>query len=322
MNIFNKKGFNFIEVIITVVISGLILSSFAYLFSMSVDMPIVSDKSKALYYAEKELEKLNNLPYDMILPVLRTNYLDDTNYDYEIKVKENSPLNNKKEVLINFYYKDKTEKLVEIYSEFIRLEKIKLCEDFQDGNWNAPTWKWTRSPPGQWSLQIYPSGSGNYRAYYIRRQEGYIFPDWIGASNYSVSLDFYVINNYTLANSFNIRLYGRYNNSTNLGYYVNVNTTLGGIIYDTITTISLYRIVGGSNQLLGESISYGLDLFDRWHNAKLEFYNNRIRVYLDNNLLFERTDNTYTSGSIRVSVSGWRPNPTYLDNICVEETSQ
>lgn len=319
MNIFNKKGFNFIEVIIAVVLIGLIVVSFSQLFSLSVDLPIVSDRSKALYYAQKEMEKLNNTPYDMISPLLRTNYPEDTNYDYEIKVKENSPQNNKKEVYVIFYFKEKPEILVDLYSEFIRM---KPCEDFQDGNWNAPTWNWTRNPQGQWSLVQYPSGSGNYRAYYTRRQEGYIYPDWTGTSNYSVSLDFYVINYYPLANSFNIKLFGRYNNMTNSGYYLNVNTTLGGIIYDTVTTLSLYRIDSGNNQFLGESINYGLDLFDGWHNVKLEFLNNRIRVYLNNNLLFERQDNTYTSGSIRISVSGAKANPTYLDNICIKETTQ
>jgi len=315
LNILNKKGFNFIEVIISLVIIGLIVSSFSYLFSLSIDLPILSDKSKALYYAESEIEKLNNTNYDSIVSISKTQYPDDTNYDYEIIVQENSQKNNK-DVWVNFYLSGKNSKLVELYSKFIKLERIKICEDFQDGSWNAPTWNWNLNPPGQWSLVIFPTGSENYRARYGRRQLGYIYPDWSGSSNYSVSLDFYIQSG-SLINTSTIRLYGRYNNSTNNGYCLEVSCR------DLTSNITIYKVTNGSLINL-RSVPVYDSLFDSWHSIKLEMNGNNLRGYLDdfNNPIVTATDNNnpYLSGGIRVGASSTGNfYYVYIDNVCVEE---
>lgn len=318
MNIFNKKGFNFIEIIIFVVIAILIFATFSQLFSLSVDLPFISDRSKALYYAQKEIEKLNNTPYSNILTILRTNYPDDTNYDYEIIVNENSPQNNKKDVFIRFYFKDKPQILVELFSKFIKLEKVELCEDFQDRNWTAPPWNWTRNPKGQWDIIEYPNNSQNYRAYYARRQSGFIYPDWAGSSNYTLSVDFYLTSfllNYSI-----VRFYGRYNNTTDNGYFVEVRTYNIWLI-DEYTYFYLYKVVNGVNTLLDQ---YYLDysIFNNWHNIKLEMMQNKINVYFDGGQtpIITAIDNQFTSGSIRVSVESQSlATPVYFDNICVKE---
>ncbi len=314
MNIFNRNGFNIIEVIIAVVIISLIVISFSQLFSFSLDLPYISQRSKALYYATKEMEKINNTPYSNINSISKTPYPDDSNFDYEIVVSENIS-KNKKDVWINFYERGKTKKLVELYSKFIKLERLKICDDFQDGNDISPPWNWRPIPPGQWSVVIFPANSGNFRYRYARRQEGYSFPDWSGSSNYSQSMDFYISS--SLLNSVTLRFYGRYNNSTNNGYMVEVITT--NFYWDIYTQINIYKIVNGVSYYLGGDIYHDRILFNSWHNLKIEFINNRINVYLDGSLVDNPTDNQFNFGSIRIYASGLRTYTVYFDNICVEE---
>lgn len=319
MNILNKKGFNFIEVLIAVVILGLIVGSFAQLYSLSVDLPVVSNRSMALYYAQREMENLNNLTYDQISSVSRTNYTEDPNYDYEIKVIENSS-KNKKLVYVIFYEKNKPNILVDLFSEFIKLERLRLCDDFQDNSWAAPTWNWTRQPSGQWDLVIFPSNSGNYRVYYPSRQvNNFIFPDWVGGSNYSVSIDFYMVNDNPGNSRGQVHLFGRFNNSTNNGYVVTVATIEGSIQYPVYTDIILYRVVNNNNQIIRSVTIPYLNLFNAWHNLKLEFYDYSIRVYLNNNLYITATDSQFSFGSIRISLHHSRRDPMYVDNVCIEE---
>lgn len=318
MNIFNKKGFNLIEVIIAIVIISLIVSSYSYLFSLSIDLPIISNKSKALYYAQKEMEKLNNTQYQLITNIQRTNYQPDPNYDYEIKVDENIYFN-KKDVWIYFYYKDDNKKLVELYSKFIKLERVEICDDFQDGNFDAPPWNWTTQPPGQWSLVIFPTNSGNYRANYRRRQSGFMYPDWIGSSNYTLSVDFYITSTFSI-NSSRLRFYGRYNNNTDNGYFVEIETYFSWL-FDEYTYIYLYKVVNGINYLLGQYYLY-YSIFNDWHNIRLKMVQNRLYVYFDGEQtpIIAAEDNQFTSGSIRISVeSQLRSNNVYFDNICVKE---
>ncbi|MGC8943483.1 MAG: hypothetical protein ACP5KX_05210 [Caldisericia bacterium] len=315
MNILNRKGFNFIEVIIGVVIISLIVISFSQLFSFSLDLPYISQRSKALYYATKEMEKLNNSEYSNISSISKTPYPDDLDFDYEILVSENAT-QNKKDVWINFYEHGKTKKLVELYSKFIKLERLKICDDFQDGNDSYPPWNWSPNPSGRWSIVQFPANSGNYRYRYARRQGGYSYPDWSGSSNYSLSIDFYISS--SLLNSVTLRFYGRYNNSTNNGYMVEVYTT--NFWFDIYTEINIYKIVNGTTYYLGGNYYENMVLFNSWHNLKIEFIDNRINVYLDGGIVDSPTDNQFNFGSIRIYASGLRTYTVYFDNICIEET--
>ena len=322
MNILNRKGFNLIEVIIAIVIISLIVSSYSYLFSISIDLPIISEKSKALYYAQAEMEILNNTPYQLITNIPRTNYQPDPNYDYEIKVEENLNLN-KKDVWIYFYYKNQNEKLVELYSKFIKLESLKICDDFQDRSFTAPPWNWITQPPGQWVIVEFPANSGDYRARYQRRQSGYMYPDWIGSSNYTLSVDFYITSIYPL-NASRIRFYGRYNNTTENGYFVEIETYISSGQFDQYTYIYLGKKVGKIEYNLG-SYYLNYSIFNGWHNIKLEMIENRLNVYFDGsqNPIISRVDTQFTSGGIRISVeSQLRFNDVYFDNVCIKEASQ
>ncbi|MGQ9845685.1 MAG: prepilin-type N-terminal cleavage/methylation domain-containing protein, partial [Caldisericia bacterium] len=190
MNILNdKKGLSIIEVIISIIILSILATSFSLLFSISLDTPVIYNKEKAYQYAKMEMEKLYNKPYKDIVSIPKTNFPIDTNYDYEIIVNElNYDL---KEVWINFYLNGSNRKISELYTTFFKLEKVKICDDFEVNGYNSPPWNWSVSPTNQWSV-LNVGGTHQYVLAYRRRAIGFAYTnDYIG-SNYILSSDIYI----------------------------------------------------------------------------------------------------------------------------------
>lgn len=326
----NKKGFNLIEVIISIIILSLIASSLSLLFSLSLDTPYIENKIKANYYAQREIERLNNMSFDSIVSVPRTNYSFDNRFDYEIKVgtQQNQRV---KEVYVNFYSANSNTLLSELYTEFVKISELtEICENFQDRNdYDNNPWSWNKNPTVQWSIVEFPTNSGNYVYRYARRQQGNAYPNWVGAQNYSVSAKVYVTSAPFLYSIFYIG--GRCNpNQNQNGYYIKVEIYYYDIT-DYTTTISLVRRTNNSDYVL-DSVDLEGAYFNTWINVKLEMNGNNLKYYYKISnptnscddgqnwiLLGEVNDNTYTSGGINI-IS--RPNRNgvahYFDDIGVE----
>lgn len=326
----NKKGFNLIEVVISIIILSLIASSLSLLFSLSLDTPYIENRIKANYYAQREIEKLNNMNFDSIVTVAKTNYLFDTKFDYEINVatQQNQMV---KEVWVKFYLVNSDTLLSELYTEFLKPEIVKICENFQDRNDNDNNpLTWNKQPPGQWRISEFPSGSGNYVYSYGRRQQGNAYPDWIGAQNYSVSAKVYVTSDIVFPSIFYVG--GRCNpNQNQNGYYIKVEIYFFPFIYET-TVISLVRRTNDVDTVL-DSENLGSAYLNNWINVKLEMNGNKLKYYYKISnptnscddgsnwvLLGEVEDNTYSSGGINIiSIPNSKEIDHYFDDIGVEE---
>ena len=302
----NKNGFNLIEVIISIVILSLIASSLSLLFSLSLDTPYIENKIKANYYAQREIERLNNMSFDSIVSVPRTNYSFDNRFDYEIKVgtQQNQMV---KEVYVNFYSANSNTLLSELYTEFVKVEKLKICEDFQDGNIddNNP-WSWITSPQGQWRIETFQNSLR------LRYKGGgvnvYAYPNtMIPMLNYVITANFYVSTSVIPTIDKYIYIGGRSDTSGN-GYFATItlkqNSTIVGITY-----------LINNNYICSKTISD--HSYNRWNNVRLEIYGSNIKLYYNNTYVCEINNAIQNSGIIYIKVD--TNLNTYFDDICVEE---
>lgn len=319
MNTLNdKKGLSLIEVIISIIILSILATSFSLLFSISLDTPVIYNKEKAYQYAKMEMEKLNNKAFVDIVSIPRTNYSQDTNYDYEIIVNEiNYDL---KEVWINFYLNGSNTKISELYTTFFKLEKVKICDDFEINGYVHPPLNWSISPPGQWSVLNIGGIYQNVLAY-RRRIIGYAYTnDYIG-SNYILSSEVYVQST-TINTSCTNYIGGRCQGNED-GYYIKIYIAYNYLIPSlSYMDLSLVKFVGGLEFPLTGSIRYNGVFTNRWLNFKLEMVGNNLKFYFDGNLVGETVDNVnpFTNGGLRIRASTLRNYLyTYFDNICVEE---
>lgn len=313
----NRRGFNYIEIIIGIILISLIVASFSTLFSLNLDLPIVQDRTKVLLYAQKEIEKLNNTQFSNILPVSRMSYPDDPNFDYEIVV--NSPQTDLKEVRIIFYYPNKSEKLIDLYSEFILVETLKICDDFEVNNESYPPWDWIESS-NQWSVVLDPTNPKNHVYRYTRTTLGWAYPDWAGLSNYSVTARFYITNPSWLLRDSYIYIGGRTDTTGNNGYFIYFYTESILLLEYTYTEIDLIKVVNGNTYRLYTYYTYDFSYFDQWGELKLVMNGNRISYYFNGELIGEVNDDQFSSGRIFLIARTGRNNRNiYFDDICVEE---
>ncbi len=307
----NRKGFNLIEVIVGIVILSIIASSLALLFSINLDLPYIQNRTEVYTYAQNEMEKLNNKSFSEINSIVKNNYPDDPNYDYEIIVDEDETKPNLKEVTINFYPHGKNDKVAELFSEFILLT-TKICEDFEVNGDSAPPWDWTKRPQGQWNVVNF---NGSNRLSYGQGNEGHAYPDWSGSSNYSLKGRIYITDPGFFRSSY-IYIGGRCN-SSGYGYFIRIESI--DFLILSFTYVNLVKITSsGETNLLSET--FFNDIFDQWVNVELRMDGNMISYYFNDELIGSVNDPDFTSGTIYLKANCGRNNRNiYFDDICVEE---
>ncbi|HWB99185.1 MAG TPA: N,N-dimethylformamidase beta subunit family domain-containing protein [Bryobacteraceae bacterium] len=168
-------------------------------------------------------------------------------------------------------------------------------------NFSTGAGNWTISPLGNaagWSVAN--------NAYSYNGQGATV--SWAGSStwtNYSVAADFRLssMNNYPGG------IRGRINPSTGSGY--------AAWIYPAERVIKLFRVnqwfIDDGFTLLAQSGQVGIDAANP-HNLRLAFQGNQIQVYLDDNLVTQATDSTFTQGAIGFDVSN---QPISFSNVLV-----
>lgn len=339
MNIFNKEGFNFIEVIVAVVLIGLIIASFSQLFSLSVDLPVMSETKKALFYAIKEMENLNNKDFENIeddeIPI----------YDDEVNPKNNEPAfickiesnliqDNKKEVRIKIYKKkDLEEPLVELYSKFIKIEEQNvncpdtppsppqnsICEHFTRNN---TTWNWTLNPQGQWDF-YYISNNWVLGYSHPGTQPGSAFPrdKLTGAQLNFKNFELYA--KIFVDNRFDVYLGGRINTSGE-GYYLKL------VIDNNSVEIQIVKGYYNSTTTIYKK-TFNYNLYNKWLYIKFYMYDRNFEFIVmspnDPNICIindkpirDNDTNYYTQGNIRLGAQNYNKNSfVYFDDVCVKE---
>lgn len=127
-------------------------------------------------------------------------------------------------------------------------------------------------------------------------------PSW---TNYSVATDFRL----SSMNDYPGGLRGRVNTSTGSGYTV--------WLYPAERVVKLFRVdqwfIDSGYALLAQSGQISIDATTS-HNLRLAFQGNQIQVYVDNNLVTQATDSTYTQGAIALDVSN---QPISFSNVVV-----
>lgn len=314
----NSRGFNFIEVIIAIVVVSIMAVGLSSLFSVVADTPIITNRRIAYMYAQKEMENLFNKPYNDITTLPRTNYTDDTEFDYEIIVEE--PYPEFKGVRVNFYLKDGSMKIAELYTVFIK-SGFYICDDFEENGDDYPPWEWNSYPSNRWGVVVDPTDSTNHVYNYRGTTFGRSYPDSFSGSNYKVECKFFIrgINTGTSR----LLLGGRVETSTGYGYFIMVNVLVRRIFWFkfAIYTPSLIKInSSGSTTLstLPSVFEFMSSNYGSVHQIGMEMNGGEISFYFDTNT-GNTTDSEFSSGNImlqgyNLSIS----TSIFFDDVCVE----
>lgn len=316
----NGRGFNFIEVIITIVIISIIAMGFSSLFSVVLDTPLMVNRRTAYMYAQQEMEKLFNAPFDSIDTVTKTNYPDDTEFDYEILVNEPQP--EFKTVRINFYSAGSNFKVAELYTILIPKITISVCDDFENNGDQFPPWDWNPIPENRWQVVGDPITPGN-KVYRFRRQGyGISYPLSVSGSDYKVSCKFFLRAN-SSGDSI-VYLGARVNPNTGYGYYVRIDARV--IIFRRLKFVTyqpkLVKIDASGEitlSTLPSSFEFINGNYTRVHEIGMKLDGADISFFFDSET-GSASDSQFLSGDIMLKGYNEQDNLyIYFDDACMEE---